>query len=320
MDNPRNREPRNQSECLLGCGSFRGRSELTKHYQRTHVKTGTFDRPFPCPECLRQNMSEMLIEGGPSAWSNHVQAVHGKVHAPNLPSVANPVKGSSRCLLCERFFLEGGGLWRHVRRTHDQKEGSFKQPFPCPECYCQGKGDITINGFADWKDHVLSTHEDTGGFHPPTSRSFSPNAWLDDIHQQGSSGKRKRVGSVIHDLKAIADPAVDAAGCDWSDVTMVTSDTTCTTPGTATNSISGTQTPVSSVDSEILERIDLRLLSDYSRQGWKRFKSIPLDTLEVSDHDHRLSTQATDSRPVDFAKEGAELEDLKINCIPSTDP
>jgi len=47
-ERPRNRKCRNQSRCLLGCGSFRGRSELTKHYQRMHVKNGTLDWPFPC--------------------------------------------------------------------------------------------------------------------------------------------------------------------------------------------------------------------------------------------------------------------------------
>lgn len=72
----------------------------------------------------------------------------------------------------------------------------------------------------------------------------------------------------MHEFKAIAGPADDTIGGDWSEATMAMSDTTQTTPGTATDSISGTQTPVSSVDSEVLQRIDPRLLPDHSRQGW----------------------------------------------------
>lgn len=125
------------SRCLLGCGSFRGRSELTKHYQRIHVKKGTFDRPLSCPECQQQGV-DSVIEGGLSAWSNHVETVHGKIYAPNLPSYAHPVMGSSQCLLCNGYFMQGGGLTRHIRRTHEKKEGIFDHPFPCPECHRRG--------------------------------------------------------------------------------------------------------------------------------------------------------------------------------------
>lgn len=46
---PRNRKCRNQSRCLLGCGSFRGRGELTKHYQRMHVRNGRSIGPSRVP-------------------------------------------------------------------------------------------------------------------------------------------------------------------------------------------------------------------------------------------------------------------------------
>ncbi|KAF2731199.1 hypothetical protein EJ04DRAFT_16250 [Polyplosphaeria fusca] len=177
-------DEREQSRCLLCNGSFRGRSELTKHYHRLHVKNGTFDWPFSCPECLRQGMADTLIEGGAPAWSNHVERVHGKIHAPNLPSYAHPLKGSARCLLCEGFFVEGGGLTRHIWRTHDRKEGIFKQPFLCPECRRQGKGDVWIDGRDAWYDHVASVH----GNQPHSPDSLS----VDGSRQDFGIGKRKR--------------------------------------------------------------------------------------------------------------------------------
>ncbi|KAF2184554.1 hypothetical protein K469DRAFT_578956, partial [Zopfia rhizophila CBS 207.26] len=133
-DDAETNERGEQSRCFLCGGSFRGRSELTKHYHRMHVKTGTFDWPFSCPECLSQGMDDALIEGGAPAWGSRVERVHGKIHAPNLPSYAHPLKSSARCLLCEDYFVEEGGLTRHILRTHDRKEGIFKQPFPYPKC------------------------------------------------------------------------------------------------------------------------------------------------------------------------------------------
>lgn len=115
-----NRTCAKQSRCLLCDTAFRGRSELTKHCQKIHIKDGTFDRSFSCPECLRLGMGNVTITGGPPAWSRHAEASHGKMSTPNLPSTSRPVKGSERCLLCEHFFLGGGGLWRHTRRIHHQ--------------------------------------------------------------------------------------------------------------------------------------------------------------------------------------------------------
>jgi hypothetical protein len=77
-----------RSRCLLGCGSYGNRSALTDHTIRVHVRKGTFESPFWCPECRRLGIKDedTWIDGGPSAWSNHVERIHGKKHAPNLPT------------------------------------------------------------------------------------------------------------------------------------------------------------------------------------------------------------------------------------------
>lgn len=181
-----------QSRCLIYDLPIHGRSELTRHCQKIHVKNGTFDRPFSCPECFRLGMGNISIEGGPPAWSRHAEETHGRIYAPNLPSISIPTKGSQRCLLCENFFEKGGGMARHLRRTHDQRDGRYKQPFPCPECCRQGKSDAYIDGLSDWKHHISSAHEESEGLRPP-SRSCSPDTSMNEGYQQGSSaGKRKR--------------------------------------------------------------------------------------------------------------------------------
>lgn len=43
-------------------------------------------------------------------------------------------------------------------------------------------------------------------------------------------------------------PTVDGAGRDWPEDTKAASDTTCSTPGTATDSMSSTQTPASPIE------------------------------------------------------------------------
>ncbi|KAF2464805.1 uncharacterized protein BDR25DRAFT_361343 [Lindgomyces ingoldianus] len=60
-----------------------------------------------------------------------------------------------------------------------------------------------------------------------------------------------------------------------------------------TDAASGTQTPASSVDSDIIQRIDPRLLSDNRRQGQKRLKGNQLDNLE----DNRLCRRSSWSSP-----------------------
>ncbi|KAF1973216.1 hypothetical protein BU23DRAFT_568519 [Bimuria novae-zelandiae CBS 107.79] len=318
-----NRTCTKQSRYLLCNTTFRGRSELTKHCRKIHVKDGTFDRPFSCPECLRLGMGDVTITRGPPAWSSHAEASHGKMLKPNLPSIARPVKGSERCLLCECFFVGGGGLWKHTRRIHHQNGEKFAQPFSCPECLRQGKGDASIGGFDDWKSHVLSEHAEMEGLQPLRSRPCSPpDACYDDGSRQGSNGgKRKRTRD-----DADADPTVDAAGGDWPEDTKAASDTTCTTPATATDSMSSTQTPASSVELENIRNIDPRLLPDHLKQGdhlkqsSKKVKSSLFDDPEAGNSERCVSAWETKPGPIVLSGSGTELEDLEGDCIPAADP
>ena len=302
-----------QSRCLICDLPVRGRSELTRHCQKIHVKNGTFDGPFSCPECFRLGMGNISIEGGPPVWSRHAEETHGRIYAPNLPSISVPTKGSQCCLLCENFFFKkGGGLARHLRRTHDQKDGIFKQIFPCPECCRQGKSDAYIDGLADWKQHISLAHEESEGLRPP-SRSCSPDISSNEGYQQESSGgKRKR-----DEFEPPGEHTAASVGGDWLGDTMDTSDTTCISPGSDTDSISGTQTPASSVD-YLLQRIDPRLLLDRTDPDRKKVKSNPLDDLETGDHNCRLSSWTTDPGPVFGGLEGTGLEDLGTDCHLST--
>jgi hypothetical protein len=285
------------SQCLLGCGPFRGRSELTKHYQRMHVRTGTFDRPFPCPECIRRGIGDFLIEGGPSAWSNHVETVHSKIHAPNLLSHAIPVKGSTQCLLCEGFFVESGGLARHVLRTHDRKEGWFRHPFPCPECIRQGKGDIQIDGRDGWYAHVASVHSKVDTLYIPSNQPF-----VDRSGEDFRTGKGERDDEDVVAVLEVED------GTDGFDDTIMLD----ASDGT-TDAASGIQTPASLVDSSIMQRIDPRLLPDDSRQCWESTIGNKLDHSEIAEHGLHWSLSTTKSAPVVFDQsESTEHETLEI--------
>lgn len=99
----------------------------------------------------------------------------------------------------------------------------------------------------------------------------------------------------------------------------MTMDTAGTTPDAATDATSGTQTPASSVDSDI-QRIDPHLLSDDSWQGRKRLKGKQLDNPEVSDYDNRFSPWTTKSGPIVFGRsEGTEQETLEPDGVSSAD-
>lgn len=207
--------------CLLGCGPFADKSTLTRHYLRKHVRTGTFDRPFPCPECRSQGIGLVFIDGGPSAWSSHVQTVHGHIHAPNLPSYPPAGDGATRCPLCGRICGNSSGLTRHTISTHEQKEKRFEQPFSCPDCYHQGRDDAQIDGAAAWYEHIAMCH----------AKLRSP----DDFHAR----KRKRDSAeegaaVAANSEPLAMPA-------------------STTPSS--------QTLASSGDTDLMNRIDPRLLT-----------------------------------------------------------
>lgn len=237
-----------QPRCLLGCGVYCRRSELTKHYKKIHVKNGTFKQPFWCPECRRLGMEDSWISGGESAWSNHVETVHDKIHAPYFPSYSTPAEDPSRCLICSSSFLPGRGLTRHFRLIHVRKEGMFEQPFPCPECRRQGKEDTWIDGLSAWPGHVASVHGEVQAPDFPSGPSgpcHSPSSPSDDGTRKTFGGKKRKrdegdAGAGGSSAEVMTDVTTDAA----TDVTM-----------------SGTQTPASSVDSDILLRIDPRLLT-----------------------------------------------------------
>jgi len=230
-----------QPRCLFGCGSFCHRQSLTRHYKQIHVVKGTFDQPFPCPECRRQGMQDSWIANGTSEWSNHVERFHGKIHTPNFPSHAGLAEELARCLICGGSFSRGRGLTKHFRSTHVRKEGKFEQPFPCPGCRRLGKEDAWIDGLSAWSHHVASVHDEahaaSGGPDGETQRKTS-----------FSGKKRKRNEAETED------EAEGGAGGSSADMMMtdMTTDTTIT---------SGTQTPLSSVDADILLKIDPRLLN-----------------------------------------------------------
>lgn len=263
-----------QSRCLLCNKPFQTRSDLTKHCQRIHVRSGTFNWDFECPECLRLGLGNVKIES-PPAWSVHVETAHGKIYAPNLPSISPPLKGSSLCLLCGNPFQEGAGMWRHTQRTHNQKQRHFDQLFPCPECLRQEKGNIYIEGFLDWKRHVLTTHTE-----------------MEKPQQGSSTGERKRdEGDVMPNYEVNTSPQSGATQDDWSESTITISDTTGITSGTDSNVVPNAESPASSVDPEVPRNIDPRLLSGYLGQGQKEAKTSLSANLGTVDYDHYLPTQ-----------------------------
>jgi hypothetical protein len=167
------------------------RQSLTRHC-KMHIRNGDFERPFLCLGCLGQGVRYSWTSTSPSAWSNHVERVHGKSHAPNFPSHPALVEEEQqlRCSICGGSFSGGRGVTRHFRLIHAQKEAMFKQSFPCPECLRQGKkDDIWIDGFSQLQDHVVSSH---GEFEVPSLTMDS--ATLPNRPQQMSCGRKRKRG------------------------------------------------------------------------------------------------------------------------------
>ena len=234
--------------CLFGCGIFCHRQSLTRHYREIHDKNGTFNKPFPCPECHRQGMGDSWIANGKSEWSNHVERFHGKIHTPNFPTHACPAEELASCLICGRSFSRGRGLTRHFRLIHIQKEGKFGQPFPCPGCRRLGKEDAWIDGLSAWSDHVASVH---GEAHAASDGSDGETQ-----RKTSFSGKKRKRDEAEAEDKAEAE--AEAGASDSSTDVMMTDMTT------DTMKTSGAQTPASSVDADILLKIDPRLLKGES--------------------------------------------------------
>ncbi|KAF2241860.1 hypothetical protein BU26DRAFT_524987 [Trematosphaeria pertusa] len=275
-----------RSRCLL-CGdgtsaSFRGRGELTRHCRKIHVTYGTFDRPFPCPECVLEGLEETTIEGGVSAWSHHVEEVHGTYHTPYLPSDQSSPESSSRCLFCDKTFTRRG-LQRHIKPTHIRKEAVFQKPFSCPECHRQGKNEITIDGEEEWDRHVELCHgqpaeETCGILHGRKRRKDEDD--VDDVLETEFAAVTVDGAAAGEWIPSDEEWITDDE--EWSDDAI--SDIAITTPDFSIDSTSsGSQSPktpgtaslTSIKSSDIFDDIyslDSRILADESDKGWKRIK------------------------------------------------
>lgn len=129
-------KPKNQFMCLLCTVLLSGRTSLTQHYKRTHVRKGTFDRHFPCPECRRSRSDEPdQIITSASSRSNHVEKVHGINYTPLLRTDVTAKEAKSRCPFCGLCF-DQRGFYAHFRSHVRDGAASdiFTSAFPCLRC------------------------------------------------------------------------------------------------------------------------------------------------------------------------------------------
>ena len=82
-----------KSKCLLCKKSFRARPELTRHCHNVHLKKGTFDHSFSCPECLLGRKNVFIV--GFLAWRAHCKDHHDPMDVPNLPPSNTIIRGSA---------------------------------------------------------------------------------------------------------------------------------------------------------------------------------------------------------------------------------
>lgn len=75
--------------CLICEKPYLQRSSLTRHFQKKHVAGGTFEHPFPCPQCCRDGLDAPTISS-PAEWSDHVGKQHGKTNVPVFAKAARP--------------------------------------------------------------------------------------------------------------------------------------------------------------------------------------------------------------------------------------
>ncbi|MCJ1359525.1 MAG: hypothetical protein MMC33_009527 [Icmadophila ericetorum] len=256
------------SRCLLCCDGknkrFRGRGELTRHYQTIHIRNGTFNRPFPCPECVREGLEEKTIEGGASARSHHVEEVHRKYHTPYLPSDQPSPEGYSQCLFCGKPFTKRG-LTRQVNKAH-------------------GKSEVMIDGEGEWDRHVGLFHGESEEEENHESRDGGKRRRdeedAEDVFETGAAAVAVDVGWVAVNEWLAGDEEYFASDEEWSDAAIA--NTAITTPNFLTDSIfSGSQsptplgsesptTPTSSENFDDVRNIDPRILADELGKGWKR--------------------------------------------------
>jgi hypothetical protein len=160
-------KPKNQFMCLLCTVLLSSRTSLTQHYKRTHVRSGTFDRHFPCPECRRGRSDEPdQIITSASSWSNHVERVHGINYTPLLRTDATAKEVKSRCPFCGLCF-DQCGFYAHFRSHVRDGAASdiFTSAFPCLRCSRDEQGAreterVMIEGWLAWNAHVLAAHDD----------------------------------------------------------------------------------------------------------------------------------------------------------------
>ncbi|KAK1975228.1 hypothetical protein LZ30DRAFT_638987 [Colletotrichum cereale] len=183
-------EDEKRSRCLFGCGEFANRRILTRHTRNIHRdKKRNFDQPFSCPECKRMNRPGHMVNGM-SAWSNHVESVHGALHTPYAETSAFkplqarrkrprakkkktrtadkalrlPVPKKKRisdsertpCLRCGLRAAPGQGYSRHMNKGHIQM-GHFDQAFECEACL-KNNSNVIIQSFEHWGEHAESCH------------------------------------------------------------------------------------------------------------------------------------------------------------------
>lgn len=194
-------------KCLFGCGAFAVRGNLTKHNRVVHFNKGAFDKPFECPECLRCGMGQYAVHGA-MHWSGHIETVHGRQHAPGVPtglasrsnvswvecSVITSQAG--RCLICGDILGNAGGFMRHFKLKHVEKQKLFDTPFSCPECTRQQYTPTLVKNDTAWQDHLIDAHDGGGVFGPlhslrPPKRVHS-DITTNDLKEDASESMRKR--------------------------------------------------------------------------------------------------------------------------------
>lgn len=95
--------------CLLCQKIYKMRSSLSRHFKEIHIDGGTFNHPFPCPKCPREDVDKPITKPialcTPMEWVNHAELVHGKQCAPTLPKTSSSTKSTTpkapRALPCQ---------------------------------------------------------------------------------------------------------------------------------------------------------------------------------------------------------------------------
>lgn len=102
--------------CLLCDGIFSS-SGLRSHVTRSHERNGGFEKPFPCPECVKTGHSESppYIEGR-QAWEAHCVSVH---------SSAESLRALAKDWGADKGPLAGSSDRRPIETTPEAAEGLF---------------------------------------------------------------------------------------------------------------------------------------------------------------------------------------------------